>query len=229
MPDRDQFRSLPRGWRQAARALLALGRGRNAQVDQEAIDLGFVRELAPGVQTLPATLDVFERFNEHALGLRRLVTFEAGVGAMNLPMNAAQTGAENTRAMHPRTLLLAQSLFSRLFGSDFSVEAPFIFVTKGELCQSVSRNLHALPTPATCPRPASPDRSSIVASARRACFVDQRSSLRSAGRTRRSTETPHSLPSIHMSGTRSLSRLISSPVGSRLQTYWGTRPTLGLP
>lgn len=79
-----------------------------------------------------------------ALGLRRLVTFEAGVGAMNLPMNAAQTEAENTRAMHPRTLLLLKSFFSRLFDSEFSVEAPFLFMTKGEPCKAVPGSLSQL-------------------------------------------------------------------------------------
>lgn len=80
----------------------------------------------------------------HALDLRRLVTFEAGVGALNLPMNAAQTGAENTRAMHPKTLLLAQAVFNRLFDSEFSVEAPFLYATKGELCGSVTSDLAQL-------------------------------------------------------------------------------------
>lgn len=63
MPDRDQFRSLPRGWRQTARALLALGRGESSRLDQEILDQGFIRELASGIPTLTATLRLFEKFN----------------------------------------------------------------------------------------------------------------------------------------------------------------------
>lgn len=63
MPDRDQCRSLPRGWRQAARALLALGRGESSGLDQEVLDRGFIRELASGIPTLSATIRLFERFN----------------------------------------------------------------------------------------------------------------------------------------------------------------------
>lgn len=80
----------------------------------------------------------------HALDIRRVLTFEAGVGALNLPMNRAQTGADNTRAMHPRTLLLCQSVFSKLFESEFRVDAPFLLKTKGEVCQATGADIREI-------------------------------------------------------------------------------------
>jgi hypothetical protein len=64
MPDRDQFRKLPRAWRPAARALLAVARGERSQVDLGAIDDGVLSDLGAGIPTLPATLKLFENFYE---------------------------------------------------------------------------------------------------------------------------------------------------------------------
>ena len=64
MPDRDQFRSLPRGWRPAARSLIAFCRGTSSGVDQDAINQGFARDLVAVLRTLPPTLDLLAEFNE---------------------------------------------------------------------------------------------------------------------------------------------------------------------
>ncbi len=63
MPDRDKFRSLPGGWGRAAHSFEALARGKASELDQEAGAQGFVRDLAGGVQTLAATVEVFGDFN----------------------------------------------------------------------------------------------------------------------------------------------------------------------
>ena len=47
------------------------------------------------------------------LGLASVNTYESGPGSINLPMNEAQVGAQNTRANHPGTLLRLEHLFAK--------------------------------------------------------------------------------------------------------------------
>lgn len=62
-----------------------------------------------------------------------LLVLENGVGAINLPFTAAQTGCMTSRAVHPRTLELAQHLFSLLQGSSFAVVNPHLADTKTQM------------------------------------------------------------------------------------------------
>ncbi len=64
----------------------------------------------------------------------RILTFENGVGMLNLPFNRRQLGTQHTRAMHPRTLLKMNHIFSLLGLSGIRCEAPYFLRTKGELC-----------------------------------------------------------------------------------------------
>lgn len=66
---------------------------------------------------------------EHA----RLLVFENGVGAMNLPFTAAQSGAMTSRAVHPRTLRLMSELVELVVGQSFSIVNPYLSATKGEM------------------------------------------------------------------------------------------------
>ncbi len=69
------------------------------------------------------------------LGIQTVATYECGVGALNLPMNGAQIGAQNTRATHPRTLRRLESILRRVLETDLRLELPFLLLTKGELCR----------------------------------------------------------------------------------------------
>ncbi|WP_083682538.1 7-cyano-7-deazaguanine synthase [Archangium sp. Cb G35] len=79
-----------------------------------------------------------------ALGINTVATYECGVGALNLPMNAAQTGAQNTHAMHPYTLIQLESILESLLEKHLRLEAPFLLSTKGALCRRVGADLTRL-------------------------------------------------------------------------------------
>jgi 7-cyano-7-deazaguanine synthase in queuosine biosynthesis len=63
----------------------------------------------------------------------RLQVFENGIGAINLPYVRSQLGSQAAKAMHPRTLHMAQSLASSVSGRPFRIEAPGMTSTKAQL------------------------------------------------------------------------------------------------
>lgn len=81
---------------------------------------------------------VFGAVTAHACGVDRLHVYENGVGAINLPYSAAFSVADQTRAMHPRTLLEAGALFSALFGQPFQIVNTSLWRTKGEMCAQMA-------------------------------------------------------------------------------------------
>jgi 7-cyano-7-deazaguanine synthase in queuosine biosynthesis len=70
------------------------------------------------------------------LGHDRLQVFENGVGAINLPYTLSQFGSQAARAMHPKTLLMAQELASAVSGRPFRIDAPGMTLTKAQLIQA---------------------------------------------------------------------------------------------
>lgn len=70
-------------------------------------------------------------------GLDGLAVYENGVGAINLPYTGAQLGSQATRATHPVTVRLMSALLTQVFETPFSVELPYAFATKGELCDGL--------------------------------------------------------------------------------------------
>lgn len=64
----------------------------------------------------------------------RLLVFENGVGAINLPYERVPAGVPNSRAVHPRSLLLFARLIRVLTESEFSVDNPCAYLTKAEMC-----------------------------------------------------------------------------------------------
>lgn len=68
-------------------------------------------------------------------GSSTIIGCENGVGAINLPMNWCQLGTQNTRAMHPRTLLEMQTFLALIGLPALRLELPFLWKTKGELCR----------------------------------------------------------------------------------------------
>ncbi|HRE88474.1 MAG TPA: 7-cyano-7-deazaguanine synthase [Myxococcota bacterium] len=67
--------------------------------------------------------------------------YEPGVGAINLPLCSGQVGAEATRALHPRTLVLFNRLLAAVLDRPVRVIAPFLLHTKAELCRLAGQDL----------------------------------------------------------------------------------------
>lgn len=63
----------------------------------------------------------------------RLQVFENGIGAINLPYLHSQYGSQATRAMHPKTLRMAQDLAAAVSGRPFRIDAPGMTATKAQL------------------------------------------------------------------------------------------------
>jgi 7-cyano-7-deazaguanine synthase in queuosine biosynthesis len=70
------------------------------------------------------------------LGHDRLQVFENGIGAINLPYTFAQFGSQSAKAMHPKTLRMAQELASAVSDRPFRIDAPGITLTKAQLIQT---------------------------------------------------------------------------------------------
>ncbi len=66
----------------------------------------------------------------------RLVVFENGIGAINLPYLRSQFGSQATRSMHPRTLRLAERLAAAVNRRPFRIEAPALTLTKAQAIQN---------------------------------------------------------------------------------------------
>ena len=66
-------------------------------------------------------------------GLKRIRFYENGVVSLNLPISEQVVGARATRTTHPQVLDGFASLFSLLVEETFTVENPFIWITKTEV------------------------------------------------------------------------------------------------
>lgn len=64
-----------------------------------------------------------------------LQVFENGIGAINLPYLHSQFSSQAARAMHPKTLRLAQDLAASVSGRPFRVDAPGMTLTKAQFIQ----------------------------------------------------------------------------------------------
>lgn len=67
------------------------------------------------------------------LGQDRLQVFENGIGAINLPYLHSQHGSQAARAMHPKTLRMAQDLAAVVSGRPFRIDALGMTTTKAQL------------------------------------------------------------------------------------------------
>lgn len=76
-------------------------------------------------------------------GLEVVHVYENGIGAINLPYTAAQTGAHGTRAMRPETLVRAAQLFSLALEHRLTVVNRSQYLTKAEMCAALPEALHA--------------------------------------------------------------------------------------
>ena len=73
-----------------------------------------------------------------AAGRKELFLYENGIGAINLPYDGTQVGAYNSRSTHPLTLIRMQEFIKVLTGQEFSIDNPFLFSTKAEMCRHVA-------------------------------------------------------------------------------------------
>ena len=71
-------------------------------------------------------------------GADTLWVYENGVGALNLPMNETQLGMDNSRGVHPRTLVLAEDLVSMALEQSVRIRNPFLFSTKAQMCKALT-------------------------------------------------------------------------------------------
>jgi len=70
-------------------------------------------------------------------GLRRIRFYENGILSLNLPISEQAVGARATRTTHPQVLNGFAALFSLLTQEAFSVENPFLWLTKTEVVDLV--------------------------------------------------------------------------------------------
>jgi hypothetical protein len=117
-------------------------------------------------------------------GASALHVFENGVGAINLPYHRGQVGADQSRSVHPETLLAIQRLIRTALddANHFTVVNPFLFLSKAQVCQ----NLRFHPLQDLVPHTISCDRFPRHASGPNHCGVCtscvlRRVSLRAAG------------------------------------------------
>ncbi len=66
-------------------------------------------------------------------GLKRIRFYENGVISLNLPISEQVVGARATRTTHPQVLDGFASLFGHLVEETFTVENPFLWITKTEV------------------------------------------------------------------------------------------------
>jgi hypothetical protein len=67
---------------------------------------------------------------------QELCVFENGIGAINLPINATQIGTYSSRAANPLTLARMENFIQLLTGASFKIRNPFLYRTKGEMCNN---------------------------------------------------------------------------------------------
>jgi hypothetical protein len=85
-------------------------------------------------------------------GSSALYLYENGIGAMNLPYDQSQIGADNTRACHPRVLREVGELLSLVGGKQFSIQNRCIYSTKAEMLRHswIDRVRGAIPFTFSC-------------------------------------------------------------------------------
>lgn len=73
----------------------------------------------------------------YLMGRNTLHLYENGIGAINLPYRKSSVGLDHSRSVHPLTLLQVGTTVSSILKESFEVRNPFLFWTKGEMCQAL--------------------------------------------------------------------------------------------
>lgn len=71
-------------------------------------------------------------------GISELYIFENGILAVNIPMSSARISL-NTQTVHPKFLIMYESLVSKIFGTEFSIINPFLEETKAEVVSHLDK------------------------------------------------------------------------------------------
>lgn len=89
-----------------------------------------------------------------SLGRRDFSIYENGIGALNLPFDASQSGWEVSRAVHPKVLSLMEELIGEITGEPFQIRTPFLFSTKAEsiVGAEMTRYCHGIRHTFSCDR-----------------------------------------------------------------------------
>lgn len=160
MPDQDQFTKSTKKSRDAAASIQSALEGCSFDEARIAKFLDDLVQQSGGVSAMPAILTLLEEFRRDPLFakcdqtnrcrkleevVRRNQRSELeGVGALNLPFNEAQVGSQNTRAMHPGTLVRMEKILGRVLETPMKLDLPFFFKTKGELCEDAGPSVKDL-------------------------------------------------------------------------------------
>ena len=72
------------------------------------------------------------------LGLERIKVFENGIVSLNIPILGQTVGTRLTRTTHPKFLKLTRELFETVFNRPLMIDAPFLFLTKGEVAAKLA-------------------------------------------------------------------------------------------
>ncbi len=70
-------------------------------------------------------------------GKENLHVYENGIGAINLPYTACEAGLDHTRSVNPISLIKMSQLLSIAFGKTFTIQNPYMFWTKADMCRSL--------------------------------------------------------------------------------------------
>ena len=91
----------------------------------------------------------------HLMNQNALYLYENGIGAINLPYTKSSVGLDHSRSVHPITLLKVSNVLSDLLGQSFTVNNPFLFWTKAEMCRSLfeNRSINIVKLTSSCDSP----------------------------------------------------------------------------
>lgn len=91
----------------------------------------------------------------YSKGKGSLSIYENGIGAINLPYTACEIGLDHTRSVNPISLIKMSQLFSIAFGKPFTIQNPYMFWTKAEICRFLVEDDQRLliESTMTCDRP----------------------------------------------------------------------------
>ncbi len=64
-----------------------------------------------------------------------LYLYENGTGAINLPFRESEVGLDHTRSVNPLSLFRMSGFVSQLFEMPFTIQNPFLFKTKAQMCE----------------------------------------------------------------------------------------------
>jgi 7-cyano-7-deazaguanine synthase in queuosine biosynthesis len=84
---------------------------------------------------------------------KSLFLYENGIGSINLPYNESQLGVDNSRNVHPISLIKMSKFLSMVFDDSFEIVNPFQFQTKGQMVAQIKNlegAINSIPRTISC-------------------------------------------------------------------------------